>query len=650
MRVTTSDIARGGRGLLLASLMMCAAVGLRSQSPGPQPTPMPPSIAAPQDVRYPGTILLSVDATDLDRHLFVVRETIPVRSAEDLVLLYPQWLPGNHAPRGRVDMLAGLVIRANGSRVARRRDVVDVYAFHVDVPRGATALDIEFQFTSPVESGEGRVVMTPDMLNLQWNAVVLYPAGFFARQITVEAEVRLPAGWQLATALESAPASGDRSRFKPVPLETLVDSPIFAGRYLKRVDLDANPQAPVRLNIVGDRADLIEIRTEQVQQYRELVRQTYRLFGSHHYDRYEFLLALTDRMGSIGLEHHRSSEDGTFPTYFTSWDRGVDGHDLLPHEYTHSWNGKFRRPADLWTPNYNVPMRNSLLWVYEGQTQYWGAVLTARSGLLTKQQALDALASVAATYQHRVGREWRSLQDTTVDPVAAARRPLPWRSWERSEDYYMEAQLIWLDVDTLIRELSGDRRSLDDFARAFFGINDGSLVPVTYTFDDVVRALNQVQPFDWASFLRARLDGRGQAPLDGLQRGGYRLIYADVPTDYFRASEVRRRVADFLFSLGFVAADDGRISEVLWEGPAFRNGLTIGTQIVSVNGTAFSGERVRDAVREGQRSGAAIELAVKNGDRYRTVSFAYRGGLRYPRLERDPNQPARLDRILGAVP
>jgi predicted metalloprotease with PDZ domain len=640
-------------------LLSCAAVtacvvalsgsGLLSQSTALQPVPVPNQIAAPSDMRYPGTIRLNVDATDLDRRLFAVRESIPVHGPEPLVLLYPQWLPGNHAPRGRVDMLAGLIIRANGSRLEWRRDIVDVFAFHVDVPAGVTALEVEFQFTSPLVTNEGRVVMTPDMLNVQWNTVVLYPAGYFTRQIFVEASVRLPEGWQFGTALERASSADGVATFKPVPLETLVDSPIFAGRYFKRLDLDPNANAPVRLNIVADRQNLLDVTPEQLEAHRELVRQADKLFGSHHYDHYDFLLALTDQMGGIGLEHHQSSEDGTVPGYFTAWNRNADSRDLLPHEYTHSWNGKFRRPEDLWTPNYNVPMRDSLLWVYEGQTQYWGFVLAARAGLLTTQQTLDAIASTAATYDHRVGREWRTLQDTTNDPIAALRRPLPWRSWERSEDYYSEGQLIWLDVDTLVREQSGDRRSLDDFARDFFGIGGTSYVPATYTFDDVVHALNDVQPYDWATFLRARLDGHGPgAPLDGLARGGYNLVYSVTPTEYFSFSETRRRVTDLTYSLGMVLGDDGRLNDVLWGGAAYQSALTIGQQIIAVNGTAFNGDRLKEAITQATETGAAIELLIKSGDRYRTVPISYRGGLRYPRLERDTGKPARLDHILAS--
>jgi predicted metalloprotease with PDZ domain len=627
--------------------LLLSVVGAFAQAGGPQPVPMPPQIAAPKDIPYPGTIRLSVDATDIERRIFNVHEIVPVHAGESIVLLYPQWLPGHHAPVGEIDEVAGLVMSVNGARVEWQRDPVDVFAFHVAVPASATTLDVNFQFTSPVDASEGRVVVTPDMLNLQWNAVALYPAGYFSRQIMVEPSVRLPDGWQLATALDAAASNGGATTFKPVSFNTLVDSPIFAGRYFKRLDLDPGGPAPVHLNIVADRADLLEMKPEQLEAHRALVQQAYKLYGSHHYDHYDFLLALSDHMGGIGLEHHQSSEDATVPTYFTEWEKDADTRDLLPHEYTHSWNGKFRRPADLWTPNFNVPMRDSLLWVYEGQTQYWGFVLAARSGLLTKQQTLDAIAATAAVYDNRVGREWRALEDTTNDPIMAMRRPLPWRSWERSEDYYSESQLVWLDVDTLIREKSGDRKSLDDFARLFFGVNDGSFVTLTYTLDDVAKALNTVQPYDWAMFLRARLDGHGPgAPLDGIARGGYKLVYTETPSDYFRDSEARRKVTDLTYSLGMIIAAEGRLSDVLWEGPAYKSGLTVGTQIIAVNGVAFDADRLKSTIRDAKQSGAATELLVKNGDRFRTVKFDYHEGLRYPRLEREGNAPARLDQIL----
>ena len=633
--------------LLCCTLILSNSEGFTQQSARPEPKAAPAAIAAPRDIPYAGTIRLTVDATDIDRHIFIVRESIPVRGGDSLVLFYPQWLPGNHSPTGRIDKLAGLTIRANGMPVEWRRDTVNVFAFHVAVPANVTALDAEFQYLSPVDTDEGRIVMTPEMLNLQWNAVVLYPAGYFTRQIMVEPSARLPDNWQFATALETAPSNGGLTNFKRVPLETLVDSPIFAGRYFKRVDLEASGGAPVHLDIVADRADLLEMKPEQLAAHRGLVEQANKLFGSHHYDHYDLLLALTNRMGGIGLEHHQSSENGTAATYFTEWEKNVDRRDLLPHEYTHSWNGKFRRPADLWTPNFNTPMRDSLLWMYEGQTEYWGFVLAARSGLWTRQQALDAIAATAAVYDHRAGREWRSLEDTTNDPIMAMRRPLPWRSWQRSEDYYLEGQLVWLDADTLIRELSHGARSLDDFARAFFGINDGSYIPVTYTFDDVVNALNRVQPHDWSKFLRARLDGHGPgAPLDGLNRGGYKLVYKETPSEYFKNEEERRKISDLTYSLGMIIGNEGKLTEVLWEGLAYQKGLTVGTQIIAVDGIAYNIDRLKAAIKEAQKAGTSIELLVKNGDHYRTVRMDYHDGLRYPHLERSA-AVAFLDQILA---
>jgi predicted metalloprotease with PDZ domain len=266
---------------------------------------------------------------------------------------------------------------------------------------------------------------------------------------------------------------------------------------------------------------------------------------------------------------------------------------------------------------------------------------------MSKQQALDAIAATAAIYDHRVGRQWRTLQDTTNDPIAAMRRATPWLSWGRSEDYYSEGQLLWLDADTLIRERSGGRKSLDDFAQTFFGMNNGSYIPLTYTFEDLVEALNGVQPHDWAAFLRTRLDGHGPgAPLGGIARGGYKLVYTDTPTDYFKDSEARRRVSDQTYSLGVVVQSDGRIADVLWDGPAFQSGLTVGEQIVAVNGTAYNADRLKEAIQGAKGSSAAIELLIKTGDRYRTVRIDYHDGLRYPRLERDAGVPALLDAIL----
>jgi predicted metalloprotease with PDZ domain len=625
-----------------------SGAGSAQMPTSPSSSSSPPDIVTPKDVPFRGTIRLRVDATDVTRHIFRVTETIPIQSGP-LTLLYPRWLPGTHSPSGRIDALAGLMVQARGRRLEWVRDTTDVYAFHVDVPADATQLDLEFQFLSAGDGNEGRIITTPEMLNLQWNSVILYPAGHFVRQITVEPSIKLPEGWQFATALEAASAAGASTSFKQVSLETLVDSPVFAGRHFKRVELNESASVPVRLNIFADRPELLEAKGEQLDAHRALVREAYKLFNSHHYDHYDFLLALTDRMGGTGLEHHRSSENATVPTYFTEWDKNIDTRALVPHEFTHSWNGKFRRPADLWTANFNVPMRDSLLWVYEGQTQYWGHVLAARAGLWTKEQALDALAQVAAAYSHRAGRAWKSLQDTTNDPIIAGRRPIPWRSWQRSEDYYSEGELVWLDADTLIRERSNGEKSLDDFAAAFFGIKNGEWVPETYTIDDVINTLNAVYPYDWPDFLHARLENhQREAPLDGITRGGYRLMYSDTPSDTFKKSETRRKITDFTFSLGFVVGRESKLTDVLWDGPAYRAGLTAGTQIVAVNGVSYDSDRLKEIIKSAKTNSAVIELLVKNGDRYTTVPIDYHEGLRYPHLERDPSVPPRLDQILAA--
>ena len=629
--------------LFAGSVLLAMAAGAAAQTPAP----MPAAIAEPQDRPYPGVIRLAVDASDVARHIFRVRETIPVESGA-LTLLYPKWGPGNHAPVGRIDSLAGLIIRADGKRVEWARDTVDMYAFHLTVPAGVRSLDLEFQFLSATDDVQGRIVATPEMLNLQWLGVVLYPAGYFARQITVEPSVQLPDEWQFATALEIESTAGATTAFKRVSLEVLVDSPMFAGRHVKRIDLDASGPVPVRLNVFADRADLLEAKPEYLDAHRALVTQAYRLFNSHHYDHYDFLLALSDRLGFIGLEHHRSSENATVATYFTEWDKNPGARELLPHEFTHSWNGKFRRPADLWTPNFNVPMRDSLLWVYEGQTQYWGYVLAARSGLVTKQQALDQLAYTAAIFSHRPGREWKSLQDTTNDPIVTARRPIPWRSWQRGEDYYAEGEMVWIDADTLIRELSNGQKSLDDFARAFFSVDDGEwLTPKTYMFEDVVAALNAVQPYDWAAFLRARLDAHDGPPLDGVARGGYKLTYTDTASDYFKKLEAQRKYADFTFSLGFNVGRENKLSDVLWGGRAQAAGLTVGTQLIAVNGEAYEKDRLIALMKAAKTDNAPLEFIVKNGSRYSTVRIDYHDGPRYPHLTRDEAVPARLDQILA---
>lgn len=624
--------------------VMAGAASAQTGSPGPQPAPLPPAIPVPQDIAYPGgTIQLSVDATQPAQGIMRVHETIPVAKSGPLTLYYPSWLPGNHKASGPINKLAGLTFHAGGQVVPWRRDTIDVYAFHIDVPQGAREVTADFQYLSPVESREGRVVSTDVIVNLEWNAVVLYPAGYFARRIPVQAEVKLPSGWGIGTALE-----GDNGRFKTTTLETLIDSPLLAGKYFSRVDIDPGAKVPVHLDIVADRPNQLKITPEQLAAHKALVQQAYKLYGSHHYDHYDFLLGLSAHVGGEGLEHHQSSEDITTEKYFTQWDKTFAGRDLLPHEYTHSWNGKFRRPADLWTPNYDVPMRGSLLWVYEGQTQFWGYVLAARSGLWSKQQALDAYADLAALYSTQAGRQWRPLEDTTLDPIISNRQPLPWRNYQRSEDYYNEGLMLWLDADSLIRQKTGGKKSLDDFAKAFFGINDGSFVPVTYTFDDVVKALNDVMPYDWAGFLHAHVDQLAKPPMDGITRGGYRLVYTDKPSARTVSSNSQRKQENLSYSLGVVLDNKGKIIDVTWDGPAFKAGLALGTEIIAVNGVDYDADELKDAITEAKSDQAPIQLLVKRNDAFSTVSIAYHDGLRYPHLERVEGTPALLDALITA--
>ncbi|MEO5560060.1 MAG: peptidase M61 [Dokdonella sp.] len=610
------------------------------------------AVPRPADVPYAGTIRLSVDATDTDRRIFRVHEEMPV-AAGPLTLLYPQWLPGNHAPRGPIDKLAGLVIKGNGQVIQWKRDPVEVYAFHVDVPAGIANLSIDFDFLSPQDQAQGRVVMTPDMLNLQWNTVALYPAGYNAHDILVSADAKLPVGWKFGSALEVADAlRADGSvSFKPTAFDVLVDSPMFAGRNFRRVELGGAGSVPVHLDIVADEAKDLEIKPQQLKAHVELVAQARKLFGSQHYDHYEWLLALTDNLGGIGLEHHRSSENSTEPGYFTEWDKNAPGRDLLAHEYTHSWNGKFRRPADLVTPNFNVPMQGSLLWVYEGQTQYWGFVLSARSGLWSAEQARDAIALVVANYSdNRPGFDWRNVQDTTNDPIAAQRKPLAYRNYQMSEDYYSAGQLVWLAVDAKLRELTHEKRSLDDFAHAFFGVEDGSYSVKPYTFDDVVHALDGVAQNDWTSFLRQRIDAHAP-PLDGIAASGWKLAYTDTPSAYQKAMETNRKVIDYATSIGItVSTKDGRITDVRWDGPAFKAGIAPSGNLVAVNGREFKSERLKDAVAAAKGGGAPIELLIKNGDQYKTVRIDYHDGLKYPHLERIAGTIDRLNAILAPRP
>jgi predicted metalloprotease with PDZ domain len=624
---------------ILATALGCTAFAVHADD-----------VPAPQNVPYSaGTLKIDVDATDIAHRVFRVHEVVPAAPGP-LTLLYPEWIPGNHSPTGPIDKFAGLVVKANGQVLPWKRDEYNVYAFHVDVPQGASSVDVEFQYLSPQDTRQGRVVMTPEMLNLQWNTVTLYPAGYFARQIQTEPSVTLPAGWQFGSALEVASQDGGTVHFKSINYDDLVDSPIYAGKYFKRVDLDPGASTPVHMDIVADDPKYLEMTPAQTKVHKNLIEQMYKLYGAHHYDHYDFLFSLSDKMSGNGLEHHRSSEDGTPTGYFTEWDKTWVMRDLLSHEFNHSWDGKYRRGADLATPNFNVPMGDSLLWVYEGQTQFWGEVVAARAGLWSNDQFHEMIAAVAATYDKgRPGlASWRNVQDTTNDPTIAQRRPLPYRNYQASEDYYSAGEMIWLDVDGKLRELTSNKKSIDDFAKAFFGVNPGAWDVDPYTFEDVVKTLNDITPYDWASYLRTRLDGHGSL-IGGLASHGWKLVYNDKPSDAVKAIEALRHTADLTYSLGVSIGKEGAIGDVLWDGPAFNAGLSPGMTIVAVNGKSYDPDAVKDAVTAAAKdTSQPIELLVKNFDEYKTIRIDYHGGLKYPHLERDTSKPDTLSQLIKA--
>ena len=603
------------------------------------------SIAPPRDIAYPGTIQLTVDASDVTRAIFRVHEHVPVAHAGDFVMLYPKWLPGNHSPSGQINKVAGFRASANGQLLPWVRDTLDVYAFHIAVPQGVSAIDIDFQYVSPTGQNQGRIVATPDLASIEWIANSMYPAGYYVRDIPVQASVIVPTGWKVATALRPSSESASHIDYPVTSYEILMDSPLIAGLHYRRFSLSPD----VSLDVIADNDHELEAKPDQIAAHERLVQQAVKAFGAQHYDHYDFLLTISDYLGGEGLEHHRSSEDGTTRGYFVDWDNELNARNLLPHEFSHSWDGKYRRAADLWTPDYRTPMQDTMLWVYEGQTQFWGYVLGARSGMLSKQDTLDAIAATAATYGPGTpGRAWRPLEDTTNDPVIAQRAAQPWRSWQRSEDYYSEGELIWIDVDRIIRQQSGNKRSIDDFAHAFFGVRDRDYGELTYTFDDIVNTLNRVQPYDWRGYLQRRVfDLAPNAPLEGITQGGYHLIFSDEPTRWIKSIEKNRKMNDLTYSGGFTVGNDGKIGSVLWDSPAFNAGLTIGSELVAVNGRKFDADTLKQAIRGAAGNGAVPELLIHDGEIYRTVKLDWHGGLRYPHLEKIGNAPGTLDQLLA---
>ena len=601
-----------------------------------------PALAWPQQ----GVIQVSVDARDAPRKLIHVQLTIPANPGP-LTLLYPQWIPGEHGPTGPINDLVNLRFHAKNQTIPWRRDSTNLYAFHVTVPTGATALDAAFDFISPTDASgfSAGSSMTTELAVLSWNQYVLYPQGTVADQLRYQAKLRLPHEWHYGTALGVAKESGDEVEFGPVSLTTLIDSPVSTGAHYRTVELGTVDGAPHYMHIAADSERALAITPETIEHYRKLIAEAGALFGPRHYRSYHFLLTLSDHVASFGLEHHESSDDRLDERMLID-DVLLHYHaELLPHEFVHSWNGKYRRPAGLATKNYDEPMKGDLLWMYEGLTEYLGSVLAARSGLETPELFRDRLAYVAAHLEHETGRSWRPLADASISGQLLFDARAEYATLRRGLDFYGEGQLVWLEVDTLIRKLSHGTKSIDDFCRAFYGGEAGASVN-PYALDDVVAALNRVQPHDWAAFFRQRVDAvETRAPVAGLENGGWKLTYNDKRSDYWATTEDEEKVTDLMLSLGVSVKSEGLVEDVAIGGPVQKAGVAPGAKITSVDGRAFS----PTVLREAAASGEAVELTVRNGEHISTHKVDYHGGERYPHLERENGKPDLLAEIVRAV-
>jgi predicted metalloprotease with PDZ domain len=595
------------------------------------------------------TVTIFVDASAAPRKIFHATLKIPA-SAGDLTLYYPKWIPGEHAPDGPVIDLAGLKFSTGGKTLKWRRDLLDGFTIHVEVPAGVSEVDAELDFLSPAtfEGGFSAGSSATDKLAvISWNQVLLYPKGFKSDDINYAASLKLPEGWKFGTPLPISKQSGNEIHFTTVSLTTLVDSPVITGEFLKVVPLAQDPLT--EMDIAADSAAALDAPQEVWDHYKNLVEQANKLFGAHHYRDYHFLYSMSDHVAHFGLEHHESDDSRVDERGLVDETARKAEASLLPHEYVHSWNGKFRRPADLATPDYQQPMQDDLLWVYEGLTNYLGEVLTARSGLLTAPQLRDDLALTAAALDHTPGREWRNLQDTADAAPELYFSPRAWHSWRRGTDFYSEDTLNWLWADVIIRQQSKGAKTLDDFCKLFHGAPSTGPMVKPYTFDDVVSALNQIVPYDWRGFWTERLTNHGPgAPLGGIEGSGWKVVYDETPSEMERGAEGAFHFVDVAYSLGLELNDDGTITDTIEGMLAAKAGIGPGMKLVGVNGRKFSTDVLHDALKAGKNSSEPLELLVENTDYYKTCKLDYHGGEKYPHLVRDESKPDLLTDILKA--
>jgi predicted metalloprotease with PDZ domain len=597
-------------------------------------------------------IRLDVDLTDAPRNIYHARLTIPAKPGP-MTLVFPKWLPGNHRPSGPVAELTGIQMEVGNKPVAWQRDDVDVYAFHVVIPEGVNELNVSLDaITTFDSSGGGGPAASSNLLDLNWNAVLLYPQGVDSDSVQFSPSVKLPAGWKFGTALMSPHRHGDEVEFAPVSLTMLVDSPLIAGENFREIELTPASNPPAHfMDMVADSETDLAMKPEDLAAYKKLVAETGALFGARHYRQYHFLYTLSAITGEHGLEHHESNDSAATERTLLDPDLDMLYGALIPHEFAHSWNGKYRRPVGLATRNYQEPMVGDLLWVYEGLTEFLGDLLAARSGLWTPEQYRESLARTAADLDHRSGREWRPLEDTARSVQILRMLTAPeWTNWRRSLDYYPEGELIWLEVDSIIRRQTHGQRSLDDFCRRFHGGQSGPPMVVPYKFEDVVSTLSEVAPYDWARLLKERVAATStHAPLGGIERDGWKLVYNDQPNLFTKAVEKLAKFADFSFSLGFSIAENGKFDDVIVNSPAYKAGVGPGMTLTAVNGRKWTPDVLKAAIKAAQGNSAPIELLVENGQFFQTYSVSYHEGVRNPHLERVSGQPDLLENMLAPL-
>ena len=588
------------------------------------------------------TITLNVDATQASRNVLHTRLTIPVTPGP-LTLFYPKWIPGEHTPTGPINDLVGLKLTTNGKSIPWRRDETEMFAFHCDVPQGVNQLEVSFD-----DAAQPETTMSAKIARIKWNRVVVYPRGMNSDTIRVQPSLTLPAGWKFATALPVSSENKDELQFKAVTLTELIDSPAIIGANLRKIPL-TQTGITHEVDVAGDTDASLEMKPETLTGLKNLVVEAYALFGARHYRSYKFLLTLSDHGGSEGLEHHESSEDGVGEKALSDELELLDFADLMGHEYTHSWNGKYRRPAGLLSPDFEQPMKADLLWVYEGLTQYLGHVLPARSGLWSEDDFRETLAAVAAELENQSGRQWRPLVDTATAVQLTYPSPRAWMNYRRTVDYYDEGSLIWLEADVLIRQRSGGKLSLDDFCHRFHGGEDTPPAVKPYTLNDVVNTLNDVTPYDWRNFLNERIyQVATHAPVGGITNGGWKIVYNDKPNTQMRIGDHSRKSIDLSFSIGAMLKEDGTVMDVNPNLEAARAGLAPGMKILTVNGRTWSGDTLHEAITAAKTATTPIELSVENGSFTNVYRLNYHGGERYPHLERDPAKPDLIGEVIKA--